>query len=171
MKFDLTSRIIRDITFNLTTSRYRSPALCEDFLRYIVDNEEFITGDTVEKIIHCCYFLGHATENLKALEVSSRIVERDFEFMSGLSIVNSCLALSFYQLLPESLTNRVFCIEFIKRLEDEIKMCYSKATYPYKVLNKVMQLNRSVCLDCPDYNVPWFQQNYVEAQTTRGRKR
>lgn len=46
--------------------------------------------------------------------------------MNGLSIVQACLALCFYKKLPENLINRVFNIEFIKRLEDEIEMCYSK---------------------------------------------
>lgn len=32
-----------------------------------------------------------------------------------------------------------------------------------------MQLNRSVCLDFPESNVPWFQQNYIEAQISKGR--
>lgn len=87
--------------------------------------------------------------------------------MSGLSIVQACLALNFYRTLPEALINRVFNIEFIRRLEDEIEMCYSKATYPERVLNQVMQLNRAVCLDCPAAGVPWFQQNYIEAQMSK----
>lgn len=32
-----------------------------------------------------------------------------------------------------------------------------------------MQLNRSVCLDFPESNVPWFQQNYIEAQISKGK--
>lgn len=87
--------------------------------------------------------------------------------MSGLSIVQACLAMNFYRTLPEALINRVFNIGFIKRLEDEIEMCYSKATYPERVLNQVMQLNRAVCLDCPAAKVPWFQQNYIEAQMSK----
>lgn len=87
--------------------------------------------------------------------------------MSGLSIVQACLAMNFYRALPETLINRVFNIDFIKRVEDEIDMCYSKATYPERVLNQVMQLNRAVCLDCPASGVPWFQQNYIEAQMSK----
>lgn len=88
--------------------------------------------------------------------------------MSGLAIVEGCLALAFYKELPGSLIDRVFNISFIQRLEDEIEMCYSKAFYPQRVLNSVMQLNRAVCLDFPESRVPWFQQNYIEAQLTKG---
>lgn len=30
-----------------------------------------------------------------------------------------------------------------------------------------MQLNRAVCLDFPEADVPWFQQNYLEAQLSK----
>lgn len=87
--------------------------------------------------------------------------------MTGLSIIQGCLALAFLKALPKTLIHKVFNIHFIQRLEDEIKNCYSKATYPERVLNKVMQLNRAVCLDYPEAEVPWFQQNYIEAQMTK----
>lgn len=87
--------------------------------------------------------------------------------MSGLAIVEACLALAFYKELPGSLIDRVFNISFIQRLEDEIEMCYSKDFYPQRVLNSVMQLNRAVCLDFPENGVPWFQQNYIEAQLSK----
>lgn len=48
--------------------------------------------------------------------------------MNGLTIVQACLALAFYRAIDESLINRVFNIEFIKRLENEIELCYSKVS-------------------------------------------
>lgn len=136
-------------------------------LDYIYQNRDFVIGDTVEKLIYSCYSVGYIPANEEALGAAVDIIHRDFEYMNGLSIVQACLALSFFKMLPETLINRVFNIDFIQRLEDEIKMCYSKATYPERVLNQVMQLNRSVCLDYPEAQVPWFQQNYIEAQLTK----
>lgn len=46
--------------------------------------------------------------------------------MSCLSIIQACLSLSFYHALTNDLINRIFNIDFIKRLEDEIQLCYSK---------------------------------------------
>lgn len=164
----LDSRLIRDITFNLNASGYRIERICDQMLDYIHENREHVIGDTVEKVIFCCFNLGYMPDH-KDQEIQSivEIIHRDFNYMSGLSIVQACVALSFLKMLPLSLINRVFNIEFIQRLEDEIKMCYSKATYPERVLNQVMQLNRSVCLDYPEAQVPWFQQNYIEAQLSK----
>jgi hypothetical protein len=61
----------------------------------------------------------------------------------------------------------VFNGDFIKRLEQEIEMCYSRATYPQRVMKQLMQLNRAACLDCPELNLPWFQQNFIEAQMSK----
>lgn len=106
-------------------------------------------------------------EESKVFQKCSEIVLRDFQFMSGLSIIQACLALVYFKSLPERLITRVFSIDFIRRLEKEIEMCYSKQTYPERVLNQVMQLNRAVCLDYPELNIPWFQQNYLEAQMSK----
>lgn len=87
--------------------------------------------------------------------------------MQGISIVQSLLALVFYKACPQQLISMVFSSEFVKRLEQEIAMCYSRNTYPQRVMNQVMQLNRAVCLDCPEVNVKWFQQSFIEAQASK----
>lgn len=46
----LTSRLIRDITFNLNSSGYKIPTMCEKMLDYINNNKEYVIGDTVEKV-------------------------------------------------------------------------------------------------------------------------
>lgn len=87
--------------------------------------------------------------------------------MSGLKVIEACLALAFYKQLPAHLIDRVFNISFMQRLENEIESCYSKAFFPQLVQNSVMQLNRAVCLDYPENGVPWFQQNFIEAQMSK----
>lgn len=46
----LTSRLIRDITFNLNSSGYKIPRMCEKMLDYLNDNRDYVIGDTVEKV-------------------------------------------------------------------------------------------------------------------------
>lgn len=151
----------------MNASGHRIEKICDQILDYIHENRDHVIGDTCEKVIYCCFNLGYIPDKERAIQSIVEIINRDFNYMSGLAIVQACLALSFLKMLPSALINRVFNIEFIQRLEDEIKMCYSKATYPERVLNQVMQLNRSVCLDYPEAQVPWFQQNYIEAQLTK----
>lgn len=164
---DLNSRIIRDIAYNLSTSNHHAANIFDNFMRYTITNSTYVSGETLEKIITCFYSLGYVPDNEEFLATCKMIIDRDFNYMSGLSIIQSCLALCYFKALPEDLIERVFNINFIKRLEQEIESCYSKETYPERVLNSVMQLNRAVCLDVPQANVPWFQQNYIEAQMSK----
>lgn len=87
--------------------------------------------------------------------------------MTGLSIVQALIALTFYKQVPYELVMRVFQGNFIKKLEQEIKMAYRHDTYPQKVMTLVMQLNRALCLDFPEYSIRWFQQNFIEAQMSK----
>lgn len=87
--------------------------------------------------------------------------------MNGLSIVQALHALIFYKSCPQQLIAMVFSSEFVKRLEQEVAMCFSKNTYPQRVMNAFTQLNRAVCLDCPEVNVKWFQQSFIEAQASK----
>ncbi|KAH8281222.1 hypothetical protein KR044_011662 [Drosophila immigrans] len=164
---DLNSRVVRDMAYNFNASHFFVPELLRSMFDYMAQHHDYIAGETVEKILTCAYNLGYSPSSLESLEYAADIILRDFDHMSGLSIVQSCLALCFYKSIPEQLIIRVFCVKFIQRIEDEIQICYSKATYPSLVLNRVMQLNRTVCLDFPESNVPWFQQNYVEAQLSK----
>lgn len=45
-----------------------------------------------------------------------------------------------------------------------------QATYPIRVRSHMMQLNRAVCLDYPERNVPWFHQKYIESRKITTKK-
>jgi hypothetical protein len=124
----------------------------------------------MEKILTTCYNLSYFPDNDEFFSRASDIVTRDFDYMDGLTIVQGLLALIFYKSCPQTLITKVFSQSFIKRLEQEIEMSYSKNTYPKKVMNQFVKLNRAVCLDCPEMNVKWFQQSFIEAQITKAPK-
>lgn len=39
---------------------------------------------------------------------------------------------------------------------------FTQATYPMRVRHLLMELNRAVCLDHPEANIPWFHEKYCE---------
>jgi len=166
-KLDLNSRLIRDIIFNLTFCNSRIDPISNQFVDYTLENWEHMSGDTVGKILTYFYNHSYYPEKPEFLDRSSEMIIRDFNYMSGLSIVQALLALIFYKTCPQQLIAMVFSNEFIKRLEQEIAMCYSRDTYTTKVMNHFMKLNRAVCLDCPEVNVKWFQHSFIEAQASK----
>lgn len=49
-QLNLNSRAIRDIAVNLTSSNFKMDKVCDQFVDYILENHEHVTGDTVEKV-------------------------------------------------------------------------------------------------------------------------
>ncbi|XP_055382024.1 uncharacterized protein LOC129612451 [Condylostylus longicornis] len=167
---NINSRLIREIALNLLVSNYLISTIVSKSFDYVFKNRDFVLGDTVEKLLHTAYSLAYIPENEDVLHWSAEIIKRDFDFMTGSSIVKACLSLCYYRILPSELVQKIFTPEFIKKIEDEIELCYSKQTYPSRILNQVMELNRSVCIDFPEMQIPWFQQNYIEAQMSKNIK-
>nr|CAD7434035.1 unnamed protein product [Timema monikensis] len=130
---------------------------------YTIEQSEHLLGDTVEKLLHLCYYLGYTPSHSDEFFVASvNAILRDKERMQGLSLLHSALALCFFHKLPEPLVQFIFTVDFLERMDDEISQCYSKATYPMKIRHHLMQLNRAVCLDYPDIDVPWFHEKYIQ---------
>jgi len=46
-----------------------------------------------------------------------------------LSILTSALALNFYQQLPLDFTQFIFTVEFLDRVDKELKSCYARVSY------------------------------------------
>ncbi|KAG5675734.1 hypothetical protein PVAND_005612 [Polypedilum vanderplanki] len=166
-KLDLNSRKIREICHALQVTKFSNETVCDQFINYVVENKDYVTGETVEKILTTCYNLSYFPDDMQVFDKFNEILNRDFNVMTGLSIVQSLLALTFYKSAPFELVTKVFNSDFIKRLEQEIEMAYSKNTYPRRVMTLIMQLNRAICLDHPEYNIRWFQQNFIEAQMSK----
>ncbi|XP_063703033.1 uncharacterized protein LOC134832796 [Culicoides brevitarsis] len=164
---ELSSRIIREVCVNLIVSSYRSPGLFDKIIEYICRNSEYVGALTLEKVLWYFYTIGYSPVNEEFFAVANKILKRDFDFLSSLMIIQSCLALTYMKALDKDMISHVFNINFIKRVEEEIQNCYNKARYPDRVQNYLMELNRAVCLHYPEANVPWFQQNYIEAQMAK----
>ena len=47
---DLNSRTIRESAFNMTACNFRIDGMCDQFIDYILENWEHVTGDTIEKV-------------------------------------------------------------------------------------------------------------------------
>lgn len=129
----LSSFLINDICASFKQTKYIVPTLCAKMLQYVYANQNAVSGKVAGSMLYSLYILGYdpytSTNSLQSSsefdvnrEIISNIIERDFDLMSGLSIVRTCLALSFYRALSIRLINCVFNLNFIERLEKEISL-------------------------------------------------
>lgn len=87
----------------------------------------------------------------KFLDICSSCITRDFDSLLGIHIIESALSLARYQALRLELVAKIFSPEFMDRLDSEISS--STLAYASRVRKMMMELNRTVCLQYPEFKV------------------
>jgi len=106
------------------------------------------------------FYKSNAKPDPAFLELFSKALYRDMETESGLSVVDSAIALAAFNSLPEYLAKDIFSSEFMSRLDIELNMFADNKAYITQLRYKLMVLNRCLVLQFPEFGVPWFHQNY-----------
>ena len=106
------------------------------------------------------------------LDVASSCLERDFDSLSGMNIITTAIILAKYGRLERQLTSKIFSVEFMDKLDMEIEeeckliteseLMSRVSYYPILLKREIMKLNRIVCINYPEYNVPWFHEKYCQ---------
>lgn len=85
---------------------------------------------------------------------------------SYLSILDPLMLvfLGFYlatlQYFPENMLKTIFNIKFLGRLDSQLE--FLSPSLNMKVQFRLMELNRAVCLECPEYQIPWFHDRFCQ---------
>lgn len=137
----LSSRIVRDMTNNLNKINQIVPNICEKIMQYLHENRSMLAGEIVGRSLYALFTIGYEpvgdallpdteenTQQPIQFDDFGGIIIRDFELMPGLTIVRACLALVFYRALSIELIEKVFDLNFLMRLENEITICYAKVS-------------------------------------------
>ncbi|GLV37150.1 uncharacterized protein CBL_02020 [Carabus blaptoides fortunei] len=157
------SNIAKDLAFALQRNNCFVPESIDLLTNYVIKKKEAVLGNIAEKVLSLCYKHGYTSKNNdEFLTVASKLIIRDKNRFSGLAFLQACLGLCYFHRLPELLVKLTFSVEFLEKLDEELSNCYAKMTYPSRVRDHLMQLNRAVCIDYPGSNVPWFHQKYVD---------
>lgn len=141
----LSSRIVHDMTNNLNKMNQIMPDVCEKIMQYLHENRSMLAGKIVGRSLYALFTVGYEpvadallpdnAENTQQQPIQfddfGAIILRDFELLPGLTIVRACLALVFYRALSIELIEKVFDLNFLMRLENEITICYAKVSAHY----------------------------------------
>ncbi|XP_067994755.1 FAST kinase domain-containing protein 1, mitochondrial isoform X1 [Melanerpes formicivorus] len=75
-----------------------------------------------------------------------------------LVLLGHVLAVAGY--FPPVLITRIFNVSFLSKLDAELEVLPD--TIKQKVCLHLMKLNRAVCLECPEFHIPWFHEHYCQ---------
>uniref|UniRef100_A0A673GW40 FAST kinase domain-containing protein 1-like n=1 Tax=Sinocyclocheilus rhinocerous TaxID=307959 RepID=A0A673GW40_9TELE len=69
-------------------------------------------------------------------------------------------ALALADYFPEEVVREIFNVDFLAKLDAHLE------TFPdalnMRIRLRLMELNRAVCLECPEFQVPWFHERYCK---------
>lgn len=123
----LCSKVIEIAVFSMRTSQILIPEFIDRLADYVISNQDLILGFNVEKLLYLCYELNYCPKSAeKFFEVSTNIIIRDLERLSGLTFLNSALSLCYFNHLPSSFIKAIFNVEFMEKLDSELANCYAK---------------------------------------------
>uniref|UniRef100_A0A668AY29 FAST kinase domains 1 n=1 Tax=Myripristis murdjan TaxID=586833 RepID=A0A668AY29_9TELE len=69
-------------------------------------------------------------------------------------------ALAVADCFPEELVREIFNINFLGKLDSQLETLPDALNMRIRL--RLMELNRAVCLECPEFQVPWFHERYCQ---------
>ncbi|XP_062972493.1 FAST kinase domain-containing protein 1, mitochondrial [Elgaria multicarinata webbii] len=69
-------------------------------------------------------------------------------------------SLAVTEYFPENVIKAIFNIEFLAKLDAQLETLSDALNR--KVRLRLMELNRAVCLECPELQIPWFHERYFQ---------
>ncbi|XP_076603101.1 FAST kinase domain-containing protein 1, mitochondrial [Chaetodon auriga] len=75
-------------------------------------------------------------------------------------------ALAVADYFPEQLIREIFSIEFLGTLDAQLETLPDAVVMRTRL--RLMELNRAVCLECPEFQVPWFHDRYCQHLQKKG---
>uniref|UniRef100_A0A3Q3QEE8 RAP domain-containing protein n=1 Tax=Monopterus albus TaxID=43700 RepID=A0A3Q3QEE8_MONAL len=67
---------------------------------------------------------------------------------------------------PEELIREIFSIDFLGKLDAQLETLPDSLNMRTRL--RLMELNRAVCLECPEFQVPWFHEQYCQHLQSKG---
>ncbi|KAK7169507.1 hypothetical protein R3I93_005467 [Phoxinus phoxinus] len=69
-------------------------------------------------------------------------------------------ALAMADYFPEEVVREIFNVDFLAKLDAHLETLPDALNMRMRL--RLMELNRAVCLECPEFQVPWFHERYCK---------
>ncbi|XP_053900355.1 FAST kinase domain-containing protein 1, mitochondrial isoform X2 [Malaclemys terrapin pileata] len=77
-------------------------------------------------------------------------------------------SLAVAEYFPPALINAIFNVDFLAKLDAQLEILTDNLNW--KVRLRLMELNRAVCLECPEFQIPWFHERYCQQMQRKGNR-
>ncbi|KAJ8036667.1 FAST kinase domain-containing protein 1, mitochondrial [Holothuria leucospilota] len=145
---------------SLYKTRYLSKELMDRIVEVTMPNIHKVTPMQVLYLISPFCSLNYQPSNSD--KFFKACTDRVIPFMENLPcgfLVDMAHLMSYNQLFPEEMLRHIFSLEFLTKLDEELEDLPDRAEMYRK---RLMYLNRTVALECPELQVPWFHEEYCQ---------
>ncbi|NXT56743.1 FAKD1 protein, partial [Pluvianellus socialis] len=161
---------VLQLSFFLIKTNHRCPSLLDRIASVTVENIDKIPPFQIyfilflfsalnydppanEEFFESC--IQHLTSNLSCFETHQLV------------LLGHVLAVAGY--FPPVLIKSVFNVSFLSKLDAQLEVLPD--TLKQRVRSRLMKLNRAVCLECPEFHIPWFHERYCQRVFRNSRSR
>ncbi|XP_054471380.1 FAST kinase domain-containing protein 1, mitochondrial [Anoplopoma fimbria] len=108
-------------------------------------------------------------DSVQADELYDVCIQRIIPHISSFDphlLVLMAYTLSVADCFPEELVREIFSIDFLGKLDAQLETLPDALNMRTRL--RLMELNRAVCLECPEFQVPWFHERYCQQLQKKG---
>ncbi|NXG90250.1 FAKD1 protein, partial [Stercorarius parasiticus] len=149
------------LSFFLIKTNHRCPSLLDKIASVTVENIDKIHPFEIYFILFLFSTLNYdPPANEEFFESCIRHLTSNLSFFEThhLVLLGHVLAVAGY--FPPVLIKTIFNVSFLSKLDDELEVLPD--TLKQRVRLHLMKLNRAVCLECPEFHIPWFHERYCQ---------
>ncbi|KAM7380562.1 hypothetical protein PAMP_003849 [Pampus punctatissimus] len=152
---------VPELAFFLTRTNY----LCSPLMDHIAN----VAIEDIDKIHHSATYatlLPFSVLNYdppRAEELYDVCIRRFTPHISSFDphlLVLLAYTLAVADCFPEELVREIFTIDFLGKLDAQLETLPDSLNLRTRL--RLMQLNRAMCLECPEFQVPWFHEHYCQ---------
>ncbi|KAM9380589.1 FAST kinase domain-containing protein 1, mitochondrial [Phaethornis superciliosus] len=152
---------VLQLSFFLIKTNYYYPSLLDRIASVTVENIDKIHPFEIYFILFLFSALNYdppANEDFFESCIQHLISNLSCFETHHLVVLGHVLAVAGY--FPPVLIKRIFDISFLSKLDAQLEVLPN--TVKQAVSSHLMKLNRAVCLECPEFHIPWFHERYCQ---------
>ncbi|NXA77205.1 FAKD1 protein, partial [Thryothorus ludovicianus] len=149
------------LSFFLIKSDHRCPALFDRIASVTVENIDKIPPSEIYFILFLFSTLNYdPPDNEEFFKSCIQHLTSNLSHLEAYHLVLLAHVLAMAGYFPPVLIMTIFNVSFLSTLDAQLKVL--PETVKKRVHLSLMKLNRAVCLECPEFHIPWFHEPYCQ---------
>uniref|UniRef100_A0A3Q1F3Q8 FAST kinase domains 1 n=1 Tax=Acanthochromis polyacanthus TaxID=80966 RepID=A0A3Q1F3Q8_9TELE len=150
-----------ELAFFLTRTHHLCPPLMDRIASVAIEHIDKIHHSAMYAILLPFSVLNY--DPVQADELYDTCIKRFTPHISSFEphlLVLQAYSLAVADRFPEELIKEIFSVDFLGKLDTQLETLSNALNMRTRL--RLMELNRAVCLECPEFQVPWFHERYCQ---------